>query len=315
MGFFADVVADSRHEFRQPGGSVSVAGPEMAGSHLPEQLSQPNQSQPVPRPDATTAQNVGQDALATKSVEGSQPANVQRSHTPDVAEPAQSSIPPISQPTQAAAPPTFTAAKVTAGTPQIQRKSIRVTPPSAKKPIQSAVTKRAETIRSDLSASHQTSVAEERAVKAETVYRGETPAPLVAEQTHVEQPPQSTIATPTSQERPTASGTQGGSETVVSKAVTPTEAGLLSQPYSADEPAPSAPVMAGAVEQASSSQPLVPMTAAVPPRSTSTAKAAPPQVRIGQVNVIVEAPAKPERAPTSTPMSSDMASRNFLRSL
>jgi len=315
MGFFADVVADSRHELRQPGGYVSVAGPEMTGSHLPEQLSQPNPFQPVPRPDATTAQNVGQDALATKSVEGSQPAKVQQAHTSDVAEPAQSSSAPTSQLTQAAAPPTLTAAKVAAGAPQVQRKSIRVTPPSAKKPIQSAVTKRAEMIHSDLSASHQTSVAEERAVKAETVYRGDAPAPSVTEPIHTEQSSQSTIATPTSQKRPPLSGSQGGGETVVPKAVTPPEAGLLSQPYSADKAIPSAPVMAGAVEQASSSQPFVPMTAAVPPRSTSTAKTAPPQVRIGQVNVIVEAPAKPERAPASTPMSSDMASRNFLRSL
>lgn len=312
MGFFTDIVADSRYTPRRPVSSLPAAGAEMNRGGLPEQPQRPNQAEPIFSPNSVAAQDSGQDAGFNRSVERRGPSQIEHpSDRSDRTVSAQTAV----APTQAAIPPIFSAADVTAGAHRIQRKSMNLPPASVQQPNPSVVTRRAEKIHSNLVVPHKTAAVEERASKVKTADRCDALTPAASGQTAGVPPSQRVYITPASPEAPMAQCGQVSDESPLAKAVIPTEVGPLSQPNVDDgQPSPS-PVIAGVVEQVSPSVSPVVSVAAESSRSTSTAKTMQPQVRIGQVNVIVEAPEKPKRAPTSTSTGSDMVSRNFLRSL
>jgi len=313
MGFFANIVADSHYTAQRPEGSSELnAVPSVADAANPEVLRQPNQSQPAVEQDVMMTQEVGFDAPVTSGVERplSSRAIYPSQSTDPVASPVESHL-PASQPTQTTMPAISNAAEVS----QIQQASAERSPlPAVETMTHPSTTKQAEVSPPDLATPVETPAVGEPPVRGEPVYRMDVSSPSVMEEGGLDQPVDTSVSLLQTSNVPEA---QRGDDSVISKGVTPSEVGSRTQSGSgsADEQASSAPVVAAAVRQAfPSGQPMVPQMTA-PPHVTSASKVAPPQVRIGQVNVIVEAPAKPSRAAVSTSVGNDLASRTFLRSL
>jgi hypothetical protein len=311
MGFFANIVADSHYMAqRLEGSSAPNAVSGVADAAIPEEPRQPNQSQSVAKQDVMIGQEVGFDAAVTRGVE--RPLSAQAiypSQSPGpVASPVARNL-PDSQPTQTTMP----AVPNTAGVSQIQQMSAQRSPlPAVETVTHPAAIKQAKVNHPDLATPAEMPAVGEGPVRHEPVHRIDVSSPSVMEGEGVDQP---LDAPPSPLQTSNVAEAQEGDDRVISKGVTPSEIGSRAQSASADERATSAPVVAAVVKQISPSGQPVAAQMIAPPRATSASKATPPQVRIGQVNVIVEAPAKPGRAAVSTSVGNDLASRTFLRSL
>ena len=162
----------------------------------------------------------------------------------------------------------------------------------------------------------ETAAIEQRAVRAEPVHRVDAASSSVSGRRAVEPPFQALNATASSEEIPATHSDYGSDGTQASKVVVAAATGRRSQSHSADEQVSPATVMAAAVEQqvGLADRLMVPMTAE-PEQAALASRTTPTQVRIGQVNVMVETAAKPQAAPTSISRDRNLASRTFLRSL
>ncbi len=319
MGFFADIIADSRYRIRRPGTPFSVDGadfPEPIAPEQPPHSNQPqrvNQSQSGSRVDVTIGSDIGLETPSAGGAEGNGSPSPQMAGNSQ--SPGAQSV--VSQAVQAPLSPIPKVANRTGGAPLVQCKPAAAAPTAAGT-VQPTVAKWAAERRSVPTVSAgapQGAVAAKSPAGAGPVHRVNSSTLMTNGRAAVSaSSPSVTTAAPSSE----TAGSQAVQEkggAVTAGAVTPDSSRLLSQPRSSAEVLSSGAVMAGAVEQHSTpTRQIVPMTAEPTP-SGMASKRAPPQVRIGQVNVIVEGAAKPERAPPPSSTGDDFASRNFLRSL
>ena len=309
MGFFADIVADSRYAIRRPGRALPAVGADSPELHRPEQSQRPNQSRSGSGPDVSAVQEVGLEAPSVRREEVNVLSPTPRlTDVPEVVTPSGSSP---SQPIRTIASPISNPIQATAAASRIQRK------PEAGKAAQSAVTvtRTAGKSRTESVVAPVIPATGGRPVRAESVHRQDTPKPLPSGRPAAGQPSLLVHAAPSSAESADTHDVQEKTGVVMASPVVSVADAPRSRQHPAEEQAFSVPVIAGAVEQVPlPARPITPMVAEQP-HSGLASRAAPSQVRIGQVNVIVEVPAKPARAPTPASTDNDLASRTFLRSL
>ncbi len=311
MGFFADIIADSRYNIRRP--SSPLARPEVSGTLIPEPLQQSSHlSQSRSRLEARITQDSGLEDPSSRSAKRLVSVQTaQRSHSPEAA-PAQSVATPG---TQTVLPPIPKVTKTVEGATRIQRKPTATSPtgktttplsgkaatPPNGKAATPTVTKtlgKRRSVPTTPTQTPQSAVATKALIRTEPVHRTNAATLRLNEGI--------AISHDSSQPINAVSPSPGrGSHSVQNSSP--------SQQHSSAEEAPSGTVMARAVEQASPTVRQIAPITAEPSHSDMAAKTVLPQVHIGQVNVIVEGSVKSERSPAST--RDDWVSRTFLRSL
>ncbi len=299
MGFFADIVSDSHYSIRRSSNSQSDPAADVANSKPPKQSFGTDQIQPVSPLDNVLVHDAEPDAPASRQAEKRATASFdkQSNTTEAIAHNQRTATAPLTKPRVYSTH----SPKRAFATTEVQRKAISTPPLLTRKTVSPKRPKQRLPDQHDLLPTAKKSADLTDTTPQVGAEDTNLLSSSIKKQPAVEQPSRAENKTPDPHEASVTDQAQGGNNTVTSAVVEPAEG--------------TSTVFATTVELQSASAPFVGPSKADPMRPNTAAKVAPPQVSIGQVNVIVEAPAKMSPTPASSSVSGDLASRTFLRSL